>query len=144
MTTFEKSVGIMADVIEKHRNDTGAKLARRCLDALREKRIVPRSIRASEELFTRFHAHTRYLGEMTGRGYRHYYDLAVRHAVTVGDWPMVVRQVMITLPGGETFWRDVQLPDSTTKARTSHLMIAYGVIEDEAKLAGVSLPEGDG
>jgi hypothetical protein len=143
VTTYEKAMTIIAEVVEKHRGETGEMVARRCLDALREKRIVPHTMAASGELFKRFHAHTRYLGRETMLGYRHYYDMAVQHAVTLGEWPIVVRPVMIELPGGEVHWRDANLPDTSKKATTSNLMTAYSVIEDEAKQAGVVLPEGD-
>lgn len=141
MTTFEKALGILTETIKAHRHDEPVQLARRCLEAMRAKRITPQTFRASEELFVRFHAHCRFLGESTGKGYRHYYTSAIEHAVKVDAWPVKVIPRMVRLDTGQVVDVDVPVPESSTKASTAQLMEAYSVITDEAMRAGVRLPE---
>lgn len=141
MTTYEKSVTIIAEQIEKHRNDPPEQLARRCLEAMRQKRILPHTMRASEAMFKRFHAHCKYLGDVTGKGYHHYYNLAINHAMRTGDWPHKIIPRRIRLDTGDIVEVDVPIPDSTTKATNGQLLAAYQVIEDEAKSEQIQLPE---
>jgi hypothetical protein len=141
MTTYERAVGILTDTIAAHRQDEPVQLARRCLEAMRAKRITPQTFRASEEMFVRFHAHCRHLGAMTGKGYRHYYNESVRHSMATDDWPVKIVTRRIKLDTGQVVEVDVPVPESSTKATTRALMAAYTVIEDEARRAGVRLPE---
>jgi hypothetical protein len=141
MTTYEKALQIVADTITAHRNDEPGELARRCLEALRAKRITPQTFRASEEMFVRFHAHCRHLGEETGKGYRYYYTAAVEHAMKMQAWPVKIIPRMVKLDTGQVVDVDVPVPESSTRATTAHLMEAYNVITDEAMRAGVRLPE---
>lgn len=141
MTTYEKTVQIITEQVEKHRTDPPEQLARRCLEAMRKKRIVPHTLRASEELFTRFHAHTRYLGNTTGRGYSYYYNLAVNHAMRMNEWPHKIIPKRVKLDTGDIVEVDVPIPESTTKATTGQLMVAYQVVQEEAQRHGIDLPE---
>jgi hypothetical protein len=141
MTTYEKAIGILTDTIAAHRQDEPVQLARRCLEAMRAKRITPQTFRASEEMFVRFHAHCRHLGNMTGKGYGHYYNVAIKHAMATDDWPVKIIPRRIKLDTGQVFEEDVPVPESSTKATTRALLTAYEVIEDEARRAGVRLPE---
>jgi len=141
MTLFEKSVQILEATIEEHREEPADWLARRCLDELRKKRIVPHRLRASEEMFTRFQAHTRYLGDTAGPSYRHWYNKAVRHAMKLQQWPVRVVPAVIEKEPGR--WEIVDLPtaDSSTRATTAQIMCAYSVIVDGAKDQRIDLPE---
>jgi hypothetical protein len=143
MTTFEKSIATIAEQIEKHKGESPVQVARRCLDAMRKKRIVPQTLRASEEMFTRFHAHCRHLGNVTGRGYEHYYNKAIGAAVKTEDWPVKIIPRRIRLDTGQIVDVDIPIPLSSTKVSTGALMAAYQVIEDEAKEHEVDLPEGE-
>ena len=142
MTTYSKSAEIIEGVLKENRDDPAEWLARRILDTLREKRIVPHQLRASEEMFTRLHAHCRYLGDVTGQGYRYWYNKAIAYAVAVNNWPFQIITRTVKLDSGEEVTVDVPVPDSTTKATNKNLMEAYQVIEDEAKIRGIELPEG--
>jgi hypothetical protein len=139
MTTFEKSAQIIRDTIEANRGESGDRLALRILKALRDKRIVPRTMRASGAMFTRFHAHCRYLGNLTG-SYKYWYNRAIRHAMRVDQWPVTIITHDVTV-NGTTVTVDVPVPESTTKATNAQLLEAYTVIQDGAKDAGIVLPE---
>ena len=141
MTTYEKSVQIVTAEIVKARGVAAEVVARRCLDAMRKNRIVPHTLRGSEEMFTRFHAHCRHLGNVTGRGYEYYYNMAIDHAVKTEDWPVKVIPRRIRLDTGDIVEVDVPIPGSSTKATNRQLMAAYTVITDEATRAGITLPE---
>jgi len=141
MTTYQKAAQIIASVVDQHRTEPADQLAVRCLDALRDKRIVPHVLRASEQMFKRFHAHCKYLGEVTGRGYEHYYNEAINHAMAIGEWPHKIIPKRIKLDTGDIVEVDVPLPESTTRATNTHLLAAYQVIEEEARRNAVQLPE---
>lgn len=141
MTTYEKTVAIIRDQIEKHRTEPAEQIARRCLEAMRHKRIVPHTMRASEQMFKRFHAHTKHLGDMTGRGYSYYYNLAVNHAMKMDEWPHKIIPRRVKLDTGDLVDVDIPVPESTTKATNGQLLCAYQVIEEEARRAGITLPE---
>lgn len=141
MTTYEKTVDVIRKQIEAHRNDPAEQLARRCVEAMRKKRIVPQTLRASDEMFKRFHAHCRHLGNMTGRGYEHYYNAAVNAAVKTEDWPVKIIPKRIKLDTGDIVEVDVPIPVSSTKVTNGALLAAYAVIEDEARAHGIDLPE---
>jgi len=142
MTTYEKARGLIAECIRKAKSgDDPEQTAESCLRAMRDKRIVPHNLRASGELFKRFHAHCRYLGDVTGIGYRTLYNKALRHAEKMHEWPMKIIPRRIRLDTGDIVEVDVPIPESTTRATTSNLMAAYQVIVDEAATAGVTLPE---
>lgn len=144
MTTYEKSAQIIAETIENNRAREPREIAALALDAMRKKRIVPHTLRASDEMFTRFHAHCKHLGNETGRGYEYYYNLAIRGAMATDDWPIKIIPRRIRLDTGQIVDVDVPMPESTTKATNGQLLAAYAVIQDEAKRAGVALPEGEG
>jgi len=140
MTLFEKSVEVLEATITANRDESADWLARRCLDELRKVRIVPHRLRASEEFFTRFHAHARYLGGVAGPSYEYWYNKAIQYAMKVQNWPMKIVPTQVKLDSGEVITVDVPVPDSSTKATNANLMEAYRVIEDEAKIRGIDLP----
>ena len=142
MTLFNKTVEILEATIKEHREEPTDWLARRCLDELRKKRIVPHHLKASEEFFTRFQAHTRYMGDTAGPSYRYWYNKAVRHAMKMHLWPVRVVPAVIEKEPGK--WEIVDLPTaaSSTRATNAQIMCAYSVIQDGAKTHAVELPEG--
>ena len=141
ITTYQKSAEIIEEVLRENHDDPADWLARRILDSLREKRIVPHQLKASEEMFRRLHAHTRYLGSVDGRGYRYWYNEAINHAVKVHCWPVKIITRTVTLDSGEAIEVDIPVPGSTTKATNKQLLEAYSVISDEAKRQAIELPE---
>lgn len=141
MTVYQKAAEVIETTLRDHGDEPGDWLARRILDNLRAVRIVPHTLRASEEMFTRFHAHCRFLGNETGRGYRHYYNKAIAHAMTMERWPCQVIPRRVKLDTGQVVDVDVPVPSSTTKASNAQLLEAYSVITDEAKREGIELPE---
>ena len=141
MTIYQKAAEIIEKTITEQPDEPADWLARSILDALREKRIIPQSLRASEELFTRFHAHCRYLGDVAGPSYRYWYNKAVRHAVKLHEWPMRMMIAVVESEPGKFEIEDRLVADSTRNATTSNLMCAYGVIQDGATEHGIDLPE---
>ena len=141
MTTYEKTVEVITDQVTKHRTEPAEQIARRCLEAMRKKRIVPQTLRASEEMFTRFHAHCRHLGNMSGRGYEHYYNKAIAAAMKTEDWPVKIIPRRIKLDTGDIVEVDIPIPVSSTRVPNGALLSAYQVIVEEARDAGIALPE---
>ncbi len=134
MTTYEKSVGIISDIVHS-RN-----MAIHILDILLDNRITTTTMRASADLFTRFHAHCRYLGQHGGEGYRYWYNAAVEYAVERDSWPTQVIAKTISIDSHD-ITVDIQVPQSTTRASNAQLLVAYSVITDAAKEKGFVLPE---
>ena len=140
MSTYERAAAIIAECgvapipLDK---------AKAILDALMQKRYIVVAMKASHDMFTRFHSHARFLGTETGQGYEQIYNDAIAFAVEQDLWPtkLVVTTVNI---GGEDISVDVQIPESTTKASNKQLLSAYSYVEDTAKEHGISLPENEG
>lgn len=110
------------------------------LNRLLENRIMPGSMQASADLFTRFHAHTRYLGKQTGYGYEHWYNAAIDYAVEQDEWPVKLVEQTVTVSGVDISV-DVRVPESSKRATNKNLLTAYEVIQDGAREHGVFLPE---
>ena len=141
MTLYQKSIEVIVETLGAHEKEPDDWLARRILDDLRKKRIVPHHLTASDEFFTRFQAHTRYMGDTVGPSYRYWYNKAVRHAMKMHLWPVRVVPAVIEKEPGK--WEIVDLPtaDSSTRATSAQIMCAYSVIQDGAKTHAVDLPE---
>ena len=90
MTTYNAAAHIIADTLPACRGVPLMQAADRILRALLDKRISTVTMRASAEMFRRFHAHCRYLGTATEYGYQYYYDKAVEVMVETGDWPVKI------------------------------------------------------
>ena len=107
--------------------------------ALATKRITFVELAASEELFTRWHAHCRFLGKESGRGYDEIYNHAIAYAMEMEEKFKVLPQTVII--AGEEITVDIKVPGPTTKASNKELLVAYEYIVDTAKEIGVRLPE---
>lgn len=141
MGVSSKVLQIIAQACERRGVINSTSVANDIAVALEEKRYMIRAMKGSPEMLRRLHAHCRYLGDATGRGYEYYRDMAYRHAVDMHRWPTVVIPVDVTLDNGSVVTVDVTMPDSSTKATNAQLMEAYSVIADEARRAGEQLPE---
>ena len=133
MTTPERARAIIAE-------HTTEQVADRIIAALARKRIGFVAIKASEELFKRFHAHCRHVGEQTGYGYRDIYNAAIAHAMEEDKWPCKMIPQSIDF-AGERVTVDVQVPESTTRATNAQLLCAYEYITETAGEHGIVLPE---
>lgn len=113
------------------------------LRALLAKRLTVTALRASTDMFVRFHAHCRFLGTQTGDGYEGIYNEAIAYAESQGAWPvkMLARTVRID---GQDITVDVSVPESTTRATNEELLTAYAYIQMAADEHGVVLPENEG
>ena len=143
MSTYEKAVGIFIETLPGCRGLPLDKAARKLLDALYAKRIAPMTFRASDEMFRRFHAHCRYLGTETGRGYEDVYQHAIAYAREFGEWTCKTVAQTVTI-AGEEITVDVEIPQSTTKASNKQLVRAYEYITDTAAEHKIVLPENPG
>jgi hypothetical protein len=139
VTTFEKARQIIAEALPKVSGTPEAR-AQAILDALLAGRIMPTTMRASTNMFVRFHAHCKHLGKETGYGYRHWYNDAIAYAESIDMWPCKIVQRSIEI-GGDVIAIDVSVPESTTRATNGQLLAAYQVIVDGAKEHGITLPE---
>lgn len=144
-TTYERAAQIIAETLKVHPSMSGAHIAamyiaNQILEALMAKRIVPVVMRASADMFTRWHAHCRYLGDATEYGYKYWYDAAIAYAVEQDEWPVKVIEKTITIDGHDMTF-DIQVPQSTRQATNKQLCMAYTVITDGAKEHKVILPE---
>ena len=139
MTTYEKAANIIAETLPRSIGEP-MDMADRILRALQEKRIVPVTMRASAELWTRFHAHCRFLGEHTKYGYRYFYDKAVEAMVIAEDWPVKIVSKTISIDRQE-ITVDIAVAESTRKANNRQMLGAYQVIVDHAAEEKVPLPE---
>ena len=139
MTTVEKAAMIIAGELSPAVAESEA-MARRVIVALREKKIGLTAMAASADLFTRFHAHCRHLGIHSGDGYEHWYNEAIEHAMKLEDWPCKVITKTVDVDG-QSITVDVRVPESTKRANNRQLLLAYEVIEWEAKQRGIVLPE---
>lgn len=140
MTTHERTANIIAEALPQRGNETALDTADRILRDMLAKRIIPTTMRASPELFVRFHAHTRYLGIATEYGYRYWYDKAVDMMLSESDWPVKIATKTIKIDATD-ITVDIEVAESTRKANNRQLLGAYQVIEDGAKEHGVPLPE---
>ena len=140
ITTHEKAARIIAETLPSCRGKPVKDAADRILRALQKKRIVPVTMRASAELWTRFHAHTRYLGTVTGHGYRYYYDLAIDTMLAEDDWPVKIITKTISIDGHD-ITVDIQIAESTRKANNRQMLGAYTIITDAAAEERIPLPE---
>ena len=141
MTVFQKAVEIIEKTLTDNSEEPADWLARSIIEDLRLKKIGLKRLRASDELRTRFHAHTRYLGDVTGEGYDALKKRAIDHAMEVHSWPVHVVTRRLTLDSGETFDHEFTFAGPTRDATTPQLMEAYSVIVDEADRRGIELPE---
>lgn len=133
MSVYDRAITVITGI-------TDADTADRILRALQKKRITVVAMKASESMFRRFHAHTRYLGRETGYGYEYWYNEAVHYAVAHSEWPVKVIPVELVV-AGEVITQDIEVPESTTRATNAHLMCAYQAIEEGAREHGIALPE---
>ena len=140
MNTYERSASIIADSLPQRGSETPLDAADRILRALLAKRITTTTMRASASMFTRWHAHCRFLGTQTGYGYEHWYNEAVNWAVEQDSWPVKLIAKTISIDGHE-ITVDIQVPQSTTRASNRQLLCAYEVISGGAEEHGVVLPE---
>uniref|UniRef100_A0A6M3LR10 Uncharacterized protein n=1 Tax=viral metagenome TaxID=1070528 RepID=A0A6M3LR10_9ZZZZ len=142
MSIYERAHAIIVETLPSCKGRPFDEVATLILKALYRKRIAPVAMKASVEMFTRFHAHCRYLGQATGDGYEGVYNDAIEYAMITDDWPckIVVREIEVA---GETMAVDIQVPQSTTRATNAQLRKAYEYIEGVAKDRGVVLPEGE-
>ena len=140
MTTFEKAKQVIAKTLPDCRGLSLPDAAGLILNDLLKNRIMPTTMRASSDMFTRWHAHCRFLGTETGYGYSYWYNLAVSHAIEQDAWPVKVIPQKVVIDGADVMV-DVQVPQSTTKATNKQLLVAYEVIQDGAKEHGITLPE---
>ena len=133
MTAYEKAHGIIAEMLD-------AKTATRVLDALMRKRLAVAPMRASYDMFTRYHAHMRYLAQEIGQTYDELYIEARDYALQRGEWPVKLSQIEIEF-GGEVHIEDINVPQSSRLASTSNLTTAYQYIVDTAAEHKIVLPE---
>ena len=78
--------------------ETCLQMAVLLLQALEAKRITLTTMHASPELFTRFHAHTRFLGSQPpAYGYEYWYNHAIDHAVKMDKWPVKLIEKTISI-----------------------------------------------
>jgi hypothetical protein len=140
MTVNEKALEIITKALVQHTGGKASEMARHILDALKEVRIVPIRLRASQVFWTRYHAHCRYVGDMDGRGHDYWHNRATRHAFKMHMWPYKIVPTQVTV-NGVTIDVDVPVRDSSRNATNTQLMEAYSVIQDEAKRQGYELPE---
>lgn len=140
MTTLERAYAVIAETLPRCKGKLFAVASRMIVDALTEARITFETMRATPELFTRFHAHCRFLGVHGGEGYQYWYNAAVGHAVSVGDWPIRIVQQTVNI-AGEDITVDIEVPESTRLANNRQLMLAYSVITDGAAEKQLALPE---
>jgi hypothetical protein len=140
MSTYERAAVVIADTLPVCRGLPLPEAATRILDALMAKRYVVIAMRASPDLFTRFHAHARFVGERTGDGYQGVYNDAIQYAVERDLWPckLVVKTIDVA---GEEISVDFQIPESTTKATNAQLLCAYEYVTSVAAEQRLSLPE---
>lgn len=140
MTTYERAAQIIAETLPSCRGLPLDRAAAHILRALLDKRIMPQPMRASPELFKRFHAHCSHLGKTDGNGYRYWYNQAIAYAESVDEWPVKIIPRTVTI-AGEDITVDVAVPESTTRATNAQLLAAYQVITDAAAEQGIVLPE---
>ena len=133
MTTVERARQIIATATND--NTAGAIIA-----ALAEKRIGFVTIRASADLFTRYHAHLRFLGHETGYGYEQIKADAEKYAMRVDMWPSKLWVETVEV-AGEEFKFDFQIPLTSTIATNAQLLKAYEFIVETAAEHKISLPE---
>ena len=140
MSVYDKAARIIADTIAGFRDEDELEIADRILTALGDARITPTVMRASRDMFTRFHAHCRFLGNETGDGYEYWYNEAINYAVQQDKWPVKLIPQTVTI-AGEQIVIDVQVPESTTKATNTQLLCAYEIVTDAAEAHKIRLPE---
>jgi hypothetical protein len=143
VTTYERTGEIIAKAITAGRGRSAEDIADSALRAMLKARIMPQPMRASGEMFVRFHAHCRFLGEVSKYGYRYWYAKAVAHAEAQEQWPVKIIPRTVTLDTGQTVTIDVAVPESTTRATNAQLLCAYQMITEGAAALGVALPEHD-
>lgn len=140
MTTYERAASIIADSLPGRGKETALDTADRILRDLLAKRIMPTTMRASADLFVRFHSHCRFLGEQTGYGYKHHYNEAIDTMVAEDDWPVKIITKAIEIDG-TYITVDVEIAESTRKANNRQLLGAYQVLVDSAADHRIPLPE---
>lgn len=140
MSTADRAVSIFTDVLPSCRGKSYPDTAKTLVRALLSHRLAITALRASVDLFTRFHAHCRYLGEVTGRGYKDVYNAAIEYAMSFELWPIEIVPYAVDVEGKKIIV-DVTIKQSTTKANNTQLLKAYEYIVDTAKEEGKTLPE---
>ena len=140
MTTYERTFDIIAGTLLACKHDACTDQAHKILRALQAKKIMPTTMKASPDMFTRFHAHCRFVGNNTGAGYEHFYNASIAYAVEQDSWPVKMIEKIIDIDGHKISV-DIQVPQSSHRATNKQLLTAYTVIEDAAKEAGLVLPE---
>lgn len=133
MTTVDKAL----EIIETH---AGKEAMIAIYNALVKEKIGFVATKGSPEMLRRCMAHTRYLGEATGYGFKHFYDEAIEYAMSKGLWPvrMVAQTVVV---GGEEMTVDFEVAQSSTRAANKHLTSYYEHITQAAEEHGIALPE---
>jgi hypothetical protein len=143
MSTYEKAAAIFVDTLPECRGLPWDKAARKLLDALYVARIAPMTFRASDELFRRYHAHCRYLGTETGRGYEDIYNASILYAREFGEWKCKTSTQTVVI-ADEEYTVDIDIPLSSTKVSNKQLLRAYEYIVDTAAEHKITLPENPG
>jgi hypothetical protein len=154
MTTYEKAAGAIEIELIKHKipADDASWLARSILSRMQSHRIGVIEFRASEEMFTRFHAHLRFFGQQQGNGYRYWYNRIIAECVEEGEWPVKMatryvdlasKDVRVTPPKELDSYVtvDVPVPESTKRATNGQLLGAYERLLFYAAEAEITLPE---
>lgn len=143
MSAYEKARNIIAETLAYCNDMSPEATATACLDACLERRLVMTVLHASHEMFTRFHAHCRFVGKRTGRGYQDVYTKAIEYAMGFEEWPiqLVTKEVDVD---GRKLTVDVVIPESTTKATNTQLLKAYEYVLAVATEERIVLPERNG
>lgn len=136
MTVVEQARAVMVAA-------TSEQVADKIIATLATKRIGFIAILASKELFTRWHAHARFVGEETGYGYDFVYEHAIAYAMERGMWKFKILPQTVVI-AGEEITVDIKVPGSTTKASNKELLCAYEDIVDMAGEHKIVLPETGG
>lgn len=140
MSTYTRARDIIIETLPDCEGKPADRVAKLILDALMEHRIRVQAMRASRDMFVRFHAHVAHLGKASGWGYREVYAGAVAYAEERDEWPckLIPRTVNVS---GTDVTVDVRVPESTTRATNRQLLCAYEYVTMTAQELGVALPE---
>lgn len=142
MSTTSRARQVIIDTLPSCKGHPFDEVADLILHALLAKRLTVVTLRASTDLFVRFHAHARYLGSQTGDGYEGIYNEAIAYAESQGDWPIKVLTRTVKIDG-QDITVDVAVPESTTRANNRQLLTAYEYVTMAAEEHGIVLPEGE-
>jgi hypothetical protein len=111
VTTFEKARMIIDETLRTIYGHDYQEAGREILDALLAARIMPTTMRASTDMFVRFHAHCKHLGKETGYGYRHWYNVSVPESTTRATNGQLLAAYQVIIDGAKE--HGILLPEHT-------------------------------